>query len=128
MREQITYIADDGKKFSNYKECYEYELNQSLDSIDARIRMFDECLNPITEKLTTANRDSILDRCAYIYLADEAAVNIMQILYDETEYIFPKSVGYWYYDYENGIWVSLTEKIEELRIYEKRFKMMGGEV
>ena len=128
MKTITTYMADDGKIFDNYDDCYEYELNQSLGSIDARIRMFDECLNPMTEKLTTANSDSILGRCAYIYLADQAAVNIMQDLYDQFGYIFPKSAGYWYYDYENDIWVSLTEKIEELRICEKEFKMMGGEL
>ena len=42
MREQITYIADDGKKFDSYKECYDYEFQQCIGLAAGQLKFYNE--------------------------------------------------------------------------------------
>lgn len=132
MKTITTYMADDGTIFDNYEDCEAYEFEQNLKSVKDNLKMWSDTWEPINEEINTTNYDNILGSCAYIFLGNETAVRVADKIGYEYGYSMPKKVGYWYYDYEEGTWICLNEKIiklrKELSICESEFKMMGGEL
>lgn len=132
MREQITYISDDGKKFFNYKECYDYEFQQYIGQAKGQLRLYNEFGGEYKEEINDDNYERILGDVTYMYIGNKAALMVADRISEEYGYIFPKEVGYHYYNYEKDEWICLNKRLiklrEELKMVEREIKMMGGEV
>lgn len=132
MREQITYIADDGKKFFNYKECYDYEFQQCIGQAAGQLKFYNEFGDEYDEEINDDNYERIIGDAEYLYIGNKAALMVVDKIGKKYGYYFPKEVGYYYYDYEEGDWIYLNKRLiklrEELKMVEQVIKMMGGEV
>ena len=70
MKEIHYYVADDGTKFNEEKECFNYEFNQKIKGIvNTDLKMFDENY----EKITNYTYDSISEAYAIQVLTIKGA-------------------------------------------------------
>ena len=112
MRQEICYVANDGKRFLNEQECMAYELSAS--GILNGVQLFDQKRKPL--EWQTADMYDIY----YFTCADIAAVVGARLLFkylgeddpfekwgtDETKF-----VGTWFYDQNTSEWQHLETVI-----------------
>lgn len=125
MREVTIYYADDGTRFDNEDECYDYEEECCWKNLidDYNIELYDE----------HGNVPRNFDEAVFVEFKDEQAVDGFneyarehEIYYHLSQTIQPADysfyVGRWVYDSTNDEWASL----EGLEAYIKRMKEKVG--
>lgn len=113
MREEITYIADDGREFADYEECRKYENNILISEgwgFDAYYSNF--------KKITDIEN---LDNAFFIHITDLAKTkSTFDYIYDEYGWLMPnikftENDKHWYH-YDNDEWIDFTEQIKFTKI------------
>lgn len=119
MKEVTMYIANDGKKFDDYDECFDYEVSMESLELYGQVAMFG-----LNGKQLCLEEDGILfsyHRCEYIRFLNENAYEAFLGLIDKEGYGFFDSrgnnidtiiPGHIYHNPDNTGWYDLTNHIE----------------
>lgn len=77
MREEITYVACDGKRFDDETACLKYEASLRNDQIDGKIYFWNLSREPLPLTMRTA------EHAFFIYVKDKSAVPYVCELFEE---------------------------------------------
>lgn len=111
MKKIISYEAEDGTIFSNYEDCFNYELNSLIQKVQREELIF---FDSLYQKLNYSNFQDIVNifnKSRYIYIKDISGICLTKTLNLEFGFRLPEENGYWYYDTSSGDWKSLVDKI-----------------
>ena len=111
MKKIISYEAEDGSIFSNYEDCFNYELNSLIRQVQQEELIF---FDSLCQKLNYFNFQdiiNILNKSRYIYIKNISGICLTKTLNLEFGFYLPEDCGYWYYDTSSGDWKSLVDKI-----------------
>lgn len=78
------YVADDGKEFDCYADCYEYEMSKKIQILNRDSVFFDKN----GDKIVLQNYDDVWDVQYVIFGSEESAKIFREIWYEIT--------GFWY--------------------------------
>ena len=109
MFEKITYIAEDGKEFSNKNECIEYEKSNIAFLTESKILFFNE--SGLQMKLPF---NKLMNLTSYIYIPDFSAFRKLEDFNDDYGYDIPNSEGFWYWDNEKSEYVDVYDKKNDI--------------
>lgn len=120
MTEKITYIAFDGKEFTDEDECLEYETELNFGAFKDHVFLFDDKRQPMPFSLAN------FEACFYISINDDrAAASFVTAMEEEGYSELPRAKGVYEYNGRRDRWddlreklTELTELIEELAAYE----------
>lgn len=104
MREEITYIACDGKRFDDETACLEYEASLRNDQIDGKIYFWNLSREPLSLTMRTA------EHAFFIYVKDKSAVPYVCELFEEAgcdspwSNVPPEDNTLYYYDTVTDEW------------------------
>lgn len=110
MKKIISYEAEDGTVFSNYDDCFDYELNSLIQRAKKHLIFF----NSDYQKLNYSNVRDIVNtyhKSKYIYIDNVDGVCLAKTLNLEFGFYTPEKNGYWYYDDFSHKWEHLMDKI-----------------
>lgn len=120
MKEEITYIAFDGKRFDDEDECFQYELIAHLREVadDICIRSSDGELLEINEDLRPENIDYIIVKSLVAMKRIDIAFEndgVMSPYCPDREGCYPiELIGApMYYDGEDDKWCNALDAIKE---------------
>ena len=112
--ETITiYVAEDGTKFDDERECIDYEDKMLIQKLyDLGMRFYDCDFKQIEKENIVESKDIV-----YIYIPSEEAYNLFDSAVDK--YLFDINViytnnGYYYYNPTTGDYESLEGKLKHL--------------
>ena len=97
MKKIISYEAVDGTVFSNYDDCFNYELDSLIQQAKKHLIFF----NSDYQKLNYSNvRDiiNIYHKSKYIYIDNIDGICLAKTLNLEFGFYIPERDGYWYYN------------------------------
>ena len=120
MIEKITYVAFDGKEFTNEDKCLEYETELNFGAFKDHVFLFDSVRQPMS--FSVAN----FEACFYVVINDDsAAASFVAAMEAEGYSELPRTKGVYEYNFRKDRWENLherlaeiTELIEELSAYE----------
>lgn len=120
MTEKITYVAFDGKEFTDEDECLEYEAELNFGAFKDRVFLFNSVRQPMS--FSIAN----FEACLYVSINDDhAAASFVTAMEAEGYTELPRAKGVYEYNTRKDKWenlheklANLTELIEELAAYE----------
>ena len=124
-------MADDGHLFDKYEDCVTYEYQKTVS--EAELRLYDWDWKPIPTTAITEGKNygygaDLLHKCRFVYLGNEAAIKIMKEICLDLNIDAPKRTGYWFLNLSENLWISLTDKIAELKkeleIWERDLKAL----
>ena len=125
MKIRKIYISDDGEEFDNEEACLEHE--NVISSIDSMV-----LFNSEGELITGREVYDAYDRATYIYILDEdRARAFLDFVLRELRYPIPKEPEtgvLYYFDEQEGEYVDLRHKIEDLTKLLDRLTMMAKNV
>lgn len=112
--ETITiYVAEDGTKFDDERECIDYEDKMSIQKIyDSGMRFYDYKFKQIEKENIINSKDIV-----YIYIPSEEAYYLLVSALDK--YLFEINItyisnGYYYYNSTTEDYESLEENLKHL--------------
>lgn len=85
------YIADDGKEFLSYGECYNYETSKRFQILNRDSVFFDKN----GDRIVLQNYNYVYDNVRYIILGSEESAKIFREIWYET-------TGFWHEFIEGG--------------------------
>ena len=120
MTEKITYIAFDGKEFTDEDECIEYETELNFGAFKDHVFLFNSVRQPMSFSLAN------FEACFYVTINDDrAAASFVDAMEAEGYTELPRAKGVYEYNTRKDRWenlrerlADLTELIEELAAYE----------
>ena len=110
MKKIISYEADDGTVFSNYDDCFNYELNSLIQRAKNNLVFF----NSNYQRLNYSSVQDIINIChksKYIYIDDVDGTCLATTLNLAFGFYIPEKNGYWYLNDFSDKWESLIDKI-----------------
>ena len=111
MKKIISYEAEDGTIFSNYEDCFNYELNSLIQKAQREELIFFDSLYQKLNYFNFQDIVNIFNKSRYIYIKDISGICLTKTLNLEFGFRLPEKKGYWYYDTSSGDWKSLVDKI-----------------
>lgn len=111
MKKIISYEAEDGTIFSNYEDCFNYELNSLIQKVQREELIFFDSLYQKLNYFNLQDIINIFNKSRYIYIKDIFGICLTKTLNLEFGFRLPEEHGYWYYDTSSGNWKSLVDKI-----------------
>ena len=110
MKKIISYKAEDGTVFSNYDDCFNYELNSLIQRAKEHLVFF----NSNYQRLNYSKVQDIINiyhKSKYIYIDNVDGVCLAKTINLEFGFYAPEKNGYWYYNDFSDDWESLIDKI-----------------
>ena len=110
MKKIISYKAEDGTVFSNYDDCFNYELNSLIQRAKNNLVFF----NSNYQRLNYSSVQDIINIChksKYIYIDDVDGTCLATTLNLAFGFYIPEKNGYWYLNDFSDKWESLIDKI-----------------
>lgn len=109
MTEKITYIAFDGKEFTDEDECLEYETELNFGAFKDHVFLFDDKRRPMPFSLVN------FEACFYVSINDDsAAASFVTAMEAEGYTELPRAKGVYEYNSRKDEWDDLREKLTDL--------------
>lgn len=110
MKKIISYKAEDGVIFSNYDDCFNYELNSLIQRAKEHLIFF----NSDYQRLNYSNARDIINiyyKSKYIYIDNADGICLATTINFKFGFYIPEKNGYWYYNSLSDDWEYLMDKI-----------------
>ena len=104
-----TYIAIDGREFTDYDECFMYELGmRQTGKVLRTLKILDHDKKPIT-RWETESKYALEDfgHAFYVSATSEMAVDYFNDICEECGYVYIPGTGTWFYDEKEDEWESV---------------------
>ena len=103
MKEVRYWEAEDGTRFEDGESCYNYEINEKINSGKADLKFYDDCRT----QLFKDNLEDNFINAHYIFIGNEVALNIMKEFKADFGYnVVPLDIGFWKYEEDTDNYIS----------------------
>ena len=104
-----TYVAADGKKFFEKKECWEYEFKLVQDFIKDKMIV---CLNEYFIPIQNSDAKELLHKSMFIIVIDGTAARCLKSISEYLHFSLPEKIGIWKW---TGLeWINYEERLREI--------------
>ena len=117
MKKVEYYIAEDGAKFLNEQECFEYEEALMEKKFHSNLIFFDE-----EGMILTGSLKYRLEVAEYIYIRTVEALTLIHKIGEEKGLAAPKDLGLWEWNPISGVFQLAINKTKEKEDYLERYK------
>ena len=109
-----TYVAIDGKEFTDFEECYLYELGMKrTDKVLRTLKLLNNKKEPITR--WEADSKYVADDFGlafYVSATSKTAVEYFNYVAEECGYEYLPGTGTWFYDDKTWKWKSVDKLMD----------------